>query len=133
MQITEAALLDYMNEAGIRVHEAELPPGYWGYYDKEQQLIVLQRGMTGSQRLATMLHELAHHSRGDAGHQASAVEDAINEDVARYLVDPAQYAFWESELGWSPGGIAAALELPRWVIEAYRRVLARSACTSSGS
>lgn len=113
--------------------DSELPAGMWGAYSLKQRTVWIQKGMPTKWRVAVLLHELEHVRQKHDGHQPQAVEDAINEEVARRIVSPEDYAFWESELGWSTGGIAAALELPRWVIEAYRRVLARSACTSSGS
>lgn len=60
------------------------------------------------------------------------VEAWIDEQVALTLNDPVEYAFWESEYGWSTGGVAHAMELPRWVVEAYRRVLTRTDAKSVG-
>ena len=119
----EKALLDQAAGEGINILEAQLPGDTWGLYVRGSLTIYLQSGMTTTQRVATLLHELAHHVAGHDGHQSQGVEDQINEGVALLLVDPVEYAFWESQLGWSTGGIAHALEVPRWVVEAYRRTL----------
>ena len=125
----ESALRDYLSREGVTVIETELD-GAWGYYDALSKTIFIQAGMTTGHRVATLLHEAAHHYRGDKGPQPEAVEARIDEAVARLLVDPREYAFWESQHGWHTGGIAHALELPRWVITAYRRVLERATAQS---
>lgn len=120
----ENALHDYLGREGVAVVETELD-GAWGYYDAGSKRIYIQAGMTAGHRTATLLHEALHHYRGDVGEQPQAVEDRIDEEVALILVPPGEYAFWERELGWSTPGIAAALDLPHWVIRAFRRVLAK--------
>ena len=125
MKFSEQAILDRISGEGLTVREAQLPDEYWGYYDKERRLIVLQQGMTGSQRIATLLHEYAHHLRGDAGHQPQAVEDRIDEEVARMLVSAEDYRFWERQFGGSVAGIAYGLEVPRFIVEAYQRTLGK--------
>ena len=127
MKVSEQALLDRISGEGLTVSEAQLPDQYWGYYDKEQHLIVLQQGMTEPQRIATLLHEYAHHLRGDAGHQPQAVEDRIDEEVARVLVSAEEYRFWESQFDGSVAGIAYGLEVPRFIVEAYQRTLSKVA------
>lgn len=121
----ENALLAELHQEGITVIEAELPDGMWGAYNKAAGIVWLHEGMPAMWRVATLCHELEHVKARHDGHQPQAVEDRIDELVAVSLVRPEEYAFWESELGWSTGGIASALELPRWVVEAYRRRLAR--------
>lgn len=127
--IKENALLDQLRREGVTVIETELD-GAWGYCDAKSRTIYLQAGMTAGHRVATLLHEAAHYFRGDDGEQPRAVEDRIDEAVARLLVDPREYAFWESQHGWHTGGTAAALDLPHWVIRAYRRTLERATAQS---
>ena len=98
-----------------------------GWYDHTTLTIALHPDLLERQKLPVLLHEALHHSRQDQGHQSPAVEARIDEQVALMLVDPVDYAFCESQFGWSTGGIAAELDLPRWVIQAYRRSLARAA------
>lgn len=122
--LNEEALHDYLSREGISVVETDLG-GIWGYYMRSQARIYIQSGMCTGHRLATLCHEAIHHYRGDSGPQPLSVEREIDEQVAQLLVDPVDYAFFESQLGWHAGGIAAELELPVWVVRAYRRVLRR--------
>lgn len=123
--ITADALHALLEREGVSVSERALDGSKWGAYSKTERTVYLQPGLPEQWRVSVLLHELAHVQAGHDGHQCQAIEDRIDEDVSLLLVNPGEYRFWESELGWSTGGIASALELPRWVIEAYRRVLAR--------
>lgn len=122
--VNENALLDYLSREGITVIETELG-GAWGYYDHAASVVYLQVGMTGGHRLAALTHEAVHHWRGDIGPQSRAVEARVDEIVAQLLVDPVDYAWAETQYGWHTRGIAYALDLPAWVVRAYRRVLKR--------
>ena len=124
-RINEDELYDWFRVERVEVVEESLPAGVWGLYDLDRRIVWVQRGLPASFRLATLLHEAVHHSRGDHGHQDTAVENRINEVVADLLVDPVEYALAERELGWSTGGIAVELGLPRWVVSAFRRSLAK--------
>ena len=73
-----------------------------------------------------LAHETFHAAARHDGHQSPAIEARIDEAVAAAIIDPADYKFWETQYGWSTGGIAAALNQPRWIIEAYRRKLAKT-------
>lgn len=126
LDLSEWDVRDWLAQRNIEVVEAPTPQGMWGAYDLSGQTVYLRAGMPSQYRLPTLLHEAEHVDRGDAGHQARSTEDRIDEDVARALVNPSDYAFWESQLGWQTAGIAAALDLPKWVIRAYRRALARA-------
>mgnify|MGYP007060836564 CR=1 FL=1 len=106
------------------MREANLPEGQWGAYVQRTGTVWLQAGMTRSQRVATLLHELLHVLAGHDGHQDEATERRIDEDVARVLVDAIDYSWAESQVGCHVGGLAALLEVPTWVVEAYQRALA---------
>lgn len=125
MPVNESAVLDHLAAHGIKVAEVDLGGQAWGFYSHERRVIYLQAGMTAGARLATLCHEALHWRRGDVGPQSRAVEDRIDEEVAAELVDMVEYAWAESQCGWSTAGIAAALDLPKWTIRAYRRLLAR--------
>ncbi|WRS30559.1 DUF6782 family putative metallopeptidase [Actinomycetaceae bacterium MB13-C1-2] len=120
----ENTLLDLLSREGVTVLEAELD-GAWGYYDHAAKTIYLQSGMTSGHRLATLAHETHHCQRGDLGPQSQVIEDRINEEVALALIDPVDYAWAESQVGYHTGGLAALLDVPKWTVRAYRRVLAR--------
>lgn len=124
--ITVDSLTDWLTSEGIRVLEARLPSELWGLYDSEGQTIYLQAGMPERYQVATLLHEIFHYQRGDVGHQSPAVEDEINQSVALHMVDVETYRDAELRGKHSVGGLAAELELPRWVIEGYQRHLSNS-------
>lgn len=131
MGITESALTQWLNGEGFTVVEFSEDSTVWGYTCPVRREVALRANLRTFQRVPTLLHECWHvHLRHD-GHQSPATEAWINERVAHLLVDADEYAWAESQYGWHTGGIAHALELPRWVVEAYRRVLARqSVCVT---
>ena len=58
------ALADHLDswcvEQGVTVETRELPPGLYGYYQREGDRIVLASATTPGERAATLAHELAH-------------------------------------------------------------------------
>lgn len=64
--------------------------------------------------------------RGDTGRQDEYVESFIDEIVALRFVNSEAYAKLETAYGCEPGVIAEELDLPRWVIEAWQRLLNRT-------
>lgn len=124
--MTIDALLEWCFEQGITVSIGDVGTD-WGRYYRARRSIVLSRALSQRQRLPVLLHEIAHAARGDDGHQPERIERRINEEVSLTLIDPRAYVAAEERFGWSTGAIAAELELPRWVVQAYRRVLARTA------
>ncbi len=117
------ALLDELAGEGVRVMRADLPGDMDGAYMLRSNTILLDTGMTAWETLPVLLHEMIHWRRGDDGPQSTCVERSIDEAVALQLIDPSDYASAEMEYGWHTGGIAVELDVPRWVVEAYRRVL----------
>ena len=102
-------------------------PGDWqGVYIDDLRAIYINRRTPASWVLPVLAHETFHAAARHDGHQAAPVESRIDEAVAQAIIDPADYRFWETQYGWSTGGIASALNLPRWVVEAYRRKLAKT-------
>ena len=119
------ALLDQLAGEGVRVIWADLPGEMDGAYMLRSHTILLDTGLAAWEVLPVLLHETMHWHRGDDGPQPPRVERDIDETVARLLVDPDAYRLAEEHYGWHTGGIAAELDLPRWVVQAYRRVLGR--------
>ncbi|QOX82009.1 hypothetical protein H8R18_01140 [Nanchangia anserum] len=101
---------------------------YWGSWEAETATIWLHDGLDVDSPafLATLAHETVHVASGHDGHQAPGIEARVNELVAVALVDRERYAFWEAEYGGHIGGIADGLDLPYWVIAAFRGFLART-------
>lgn len=123
----ENSLRDWLYSERINIREKVLPAGVWGLYDWERQTIWIRAGLPSTYRHAALLHETYHFVRGDRGHQTQAVENQINEIVALTLVNPAEYRWAESLVGPSVPGLAVELEVPKWVVRAYRRILMRAA------
>lgn len=111
-------------ELGLRVRWTNLPDNLSGCYDHTTSTIWLRNGDPEWMSVPTLMHELIHAHRGDNGHQPAAIERAIDRTVARALITEEEYAEAERISGArGSGGIAAELELPRWVVSAYRAEL----------
>ena len=128
MTLSYESLLHTLDGEGVRVVETRsgMSGDRAGWYCRQSRTIGLHPDLLDRQRLPVLLHEWFHHLRGDDGPQSAAVEALIDERVAEVLVDASEYAFWEAQYGWHTGGIAHALGLPRWVVQAYRRHLQSS-------
>lgn len=125
MGIDETALTAKLADEGFSVVEFKGDGAMWGYTCLRRREVGIWRGLLLRQRVPTLLHEYIHVLLGHDGHQEDATERRINEEVARVLIDTDTYADAEVMYGWNAGAIASELDLPRWVIEAYRRTLER--------
>ncbi|WP_172120664.1 hypothetical protein [Actinomyces faecalis] len=120
------SLLLTCEHQGVTVRWDHLPGSLWGLYSHRECVITLRAGMSESQEVAALLHEMEHARRGDDGHQTQAVERRIDETVAHALIAAEEYAHAEALTGArDSGAIAAEMGLPRWVVAAYRRTLRR--------
>ncbi|MDO4888129.1 MAG: hypothetical protein Q3979_05440 [Actinomycetaceae bacterium] len=128
---SESGLLDWFAARGVHVVEGDTGTD-WGRYYLGRGTVVLRRGLTAGQRVATLAHEAAHVDRADDGHQSAVVEARINEGVARLLISPAEYVVAERLCGCDVGWIASELGVPAWCVAAYRRLLGRGARLDSG-
>lgn len=82
----------------------------------------------------TLAHELIHARRGDGECASDAtVERMIDQRVARRWISRAAYARLEHEYGGDVWMIADSLDVPVWVVQAYRRVLEREQCEPHGA
>lgn len=106
--------------------DVEMPGDWQGTYIDDLRAIYINRRTPASWVVPVLAHETFHAAAHHDGHQSPAVEARIDEAVATAIINPAEYRFWESQYGWSTGGIASALNLPRWTVEAYRRKLAQT-------
>ena len=111
---------------GLCVQEMRLPAGLEGVWDPSQKTIWLKKGLPVASMTCTLAHELEHARRGDAGRQDEYVESFIYEKVDLLFVDSEAYAKLETAYGCEPGVIAEELDLPRWIIEAWQRLLNRA-------
>jgi hypothetical protein len=125
MKVDEAILTAWLAEQGYSITDFDGDGTLWGYTSKRNHTVGLWSGLLSRQRTPTLLHECWHVRLGHDGHQSMRFENQIDEEVALTLIDPRAYALAEIEYGANTGTLAAALELPCWVIDAYRRVLER--------
>lgn len=106
--------------------DVHMPGNNWGFYSDIARAIYIGRQTPAAWLIPVLAHETFHAAAHHDGHQSLAIEARIDEAVAQAIIDPEEYRFWESQYGWSTGGIASALNLPRWTVEAYRRKLAQT-------
>lgn len=111
---------------GVRVEWAPLPPEMDGAFLLPRRTIILSPDLAAFQQAPALAHEIEHARRGDPGPQPLRIEQRIDEIVACRLVSLSAYAAAEEEHGWQTGAIACDLDLPRWVVRAYRRALTRA-------
>lgn len=116
----EYALTDWLHSEGITISTAVLPRGIWGLYEWERRRILIRAGMPAYYTFPALLHETEHHIQGHRGHQCAKIEKDINRRIAAKLINPTEYEYAESQYGWNTPGIASYLEVPRWVVQAYR-------------
>ena len=76
-----------------------------------------------TEAVSTLAHEYAHAMRGDDGPQPRWVEDWCDEQSARLLISPIEYAVAESIYGPYPAVLAAELGVTQRLVEAYQRIL----------
>jgi len=107
-------------ELGVRVHVAHFSddPELLGYYNKEQQMIVLRMGLTPFELRSVLAHELAHCLMGDEC-STSANERRAERHAAQMLIAPEDYAAAEA-IDPSPAAIADELQVTVDIVTAYQ-------------
>lgn len=116
-------IYDELESHGVTVVEVDGLERIAAGYDHATKRVLVQRGLTARHLHATLLHELLHVRAGHEGCQPTKVEHRINEEVALTLVDPRAYVEAERTHGWNSEAIAVELDLPPFVVRAYRRVI----------
>lgn len=114
------------SKIGVQVEYCPLPDGLRGCYKHPDRLIIIDPRLSGMHTLATLAHEYIHARHGHDGPQPEAVERRVDEQAAMLLVSPVLYEQAEALYGPHPGAIGKELGVPRWVVEAWQRVLERS-------
>ena len=120
------ALFAQCRQEGIAVCRARLDEQR-GLWEPSRLRIWVDNRLCDRHAAPVLVHEMFHAHRGDAACQPSATEAAINERVAHLYVDADLYAWAERIRGPYPGAIADELDLPQWIIEAWRHGRLRSA------
>ncbi|WP_210579210.1 hypothetical protein [Actinomyces succiniciruminis] len=125
MRPTMDALLAAADEQQVFVRWLRMPEGWRGAYHLPSRTVYLRKGMSERSAVPTLMHELTHAARGDDGHQTRPVEARIDRQVACRLITPGAYRAAEMLAGPHLGALAAELDVPCWVILAYRETLRR--------
>lgn len=123
MRPTLDSLLADCHARRLTVTTGRLPRAVRGTYHHPTRTITLAAGMPGWAAVPTLMHEMVHADRGDDGPQPAAVEARIDALVACRLITVGEYAAAEDLVGPVVGALAAELDVPAWVVEAYRRTL----------
>ena len=107
-----------------RIGEAKLCDGIQGVYVREKNLILLDTQLRGVQLRCVLAHEISHARHMDAGcHVDKWVERRADQEAAKMLIDPLEYAYAEAVYEGNVMGMARELNVLPWVIEAYRERL----------
>jgi Zn-dependent peptidase ImmA (M78 family) len=83
------------------VRFTSMPDGYDGSLDLENRIIWIERRLSQAQRRWTLTHELVHQERGHDGHCDERVEESVDAEAARRLIeleDLADAAVWARTL-----------------------------------
>ena len=97
-------------------------------YHHKTRTIYLDHALNTRPRHATAIlaHEYIHALMGHTGPQDAHTERLVDLRAAQLLVSPAEYALAEQLHDANPHAIADELNLPLWVITAYREHLTAS-------
>ena len=107
-----------------RIGEAKLCDGIQGVYVREKNLILLDTQLRGVQLRCVLAHEISHARHMDAGcHVDKLVERRADQEAAKMLIDPLEYAYAEAVYEGNVMGMARELNVLPWVVEAYRERL----------
>lgn len=115
-----------MEEAAryCRLDEARLHDGKQGVYIRQKNLILLDSRLCGVQLRCVLAHEISHARHMDAGcHVDKWVERRADQEAAKMLIDPMDYAYAEAVYEGNVMGMARELNVLPWVIAAYRERL----------
>lgn len=120
------ALLDVAARERVTVVRSRLDARR-GAWSAARRIIWIDSRLSDAHAAPVLAHELIHARRGDDCVQDDAAEQLIDERVAQAFIMPEQFAAAERIHGDDSWAIAEELDLPAWVIDAYRRFLARVA------
>ena len=106
------------------MRETRLRDGLQGLYVREKHLILLDTRLRGAQLRCVLAHEISHARHMDAGcHVDKWVERRADQEAAKMLIDPLEYAYAETIYEGNAMGMARELNVLPWVVQAYRERL----------
>ena len=106
------------------LRERRLHGDVQGLYLRESNLILLDCDLTSEQRCCVLAHEISHARHLDEGCRMDRwSERRADQEAAKMLIDPLEYAYAEAVYEGNVMGMARELNVLPWVIEAYRERL----------
>lgn len=105
------------------IHVAFLPFHSRGAYYLHQRLIIIDSRLSEREQLATLAHEYIHACYYHDGCQSQEVENSVNRKAAQLIIPPTEYVTAELTYGSNLYLIAEELNLPVWIVKAYRETL----------
>ncbi len=107
-----------------KLRERRLGDGLQGLYLRKSNLILLDSRLCGVQLRCVLAHEISHARHMDAGCRVDKwVERRADQEAAKMLIDPLEYAYAEAVYEGNVMGMARELNVLPWVITAYRERL----------
>lgn len=103
----------------------DLPSRCHGYYEPDNDLVVLNHRCTGAQAVSALAHEIGHAVFGDRC-STEAIERRADEYGASLVLTAGEYAAAEAEVGPHPGALARHLGVTRLLVLAWRRWWSRT-------
>ncbi|MCF2705841.1 ImmA/IrrE family metallo-endopeptidase [Arcanobacterium haemolyticum] len=122
--MTENQLIADLERQGV--HVVYLPFPTAGVYYHAQRLIIIDTRQPPSCQLAALAHEYVHAKHEHDGCQREEVELHVDEEAARLIISPAEYALAEQLYEPHPATIADELGVSTSLVEAYQRTLAKA-------
>lgn len=116
-RVNETQLLHECQRLGV--HVVYVPYHLAGAYVHTHQLIIIDARMPPLQQYATLAHEYVHALHGHTGRQSPSMEERVDRQAARLIVNPVEYATAERLYDGNLAAIADELHLPLWAIRAY--------------
>lgn len=110
----------YETAPELTVGSELLDDGLCGVYDRESDVILIDRRMTYTRKRCTLVHELVHRAHGDDDHTR---EHRCRMQTAGLLIDPAEYALAERMYEGNTWLMAEELNVTPQIIDDYRELL----------
>lgn len=118
-------LVELAEGLGVRVIETDRLRGRAGLWESVRRIVWISCRPSAARRRAALAHELGHVICGHEGAQDEVGEAKADQVAAGLLISEREYVIAERLYDGSTLGIAQELDVPTWVVEVYRDVLAR--------
>lgn len=115
-----------INALPVQVKSAHLPDNVYGAYDESKQLILIDLGLTYTQKRCTLAHELIHWQYGDdtcQGQCGVKQELRARKLAAQLLVSPLEYQTVEDMYDGECFLIASELGITVDVVQDFQQLV----------